>query len=1740
MNYNNNNNTNNINTDKDLLCYESWEKISKEVFSDKKTILKARREAISKANFVKGDDKRKTQVMRKLRDKKDKIKFLKPDPPNATSFVSIGGTKKMSEQMFSMPSFPAVKVDIAEDTKTYLDTFLKVFSEGINSLPTQIREKLDGVTINHSLGFKGFGLFDGLSEVFAGCAGLGKTLLEWLKTQEGMFWIVTFFFMIITKILEYSHFDNAEIKTVIDVLTFCVGFAIGLKIDLSTRIKELFSLIYNMVNPSMEEQGLTGNIKEQFIKPILVCLFTYGFSINSPQGGEAIDYVESFLNTSSFFAKYADKVSKTHDFLFECIITFVQGIGDMSNIDILKYFGSKYPEITKIAYTLQEITDDLNRGARRWDNILTNDLSNLEFRLRGIYASLGTGRETSSIRTQVLQLIKDVVTLNKNCVKFGGKCSGGRTEPTSMCLIGMPGTGKSILNELITHEIVPQTLTGGRLEQYKLNAGNEVFTSAQGSEYMEGYNGQKAHRIDDILQAVDEVGTPNPNVFHIINMVNTLPYVLNMAALELKGTINYSSELLFASDNHKKIGPSNVRSICSPAAFARRWDLVYFVVPKETYAQSVPDTIVEPCDRVFDSKYSIPDLISSKPLDELFDFIPWDWLRGTSSGGRTLNYSEVVEVFLNRYRLKADYGEKIVSLIDKHSKEAIKKRENDLKEQGFFDKEPFNPWKFLGLDFEPNIFPFDNYQIQDLRTKTLLAIDSCKGPNETFDNAKLTAVMVRYCMLIRKLYRETIFLFMQEDEGPDKERAINLLTYTIIYDLLLMGLMDENAKFKNITDVEDFVSGLNATTVILSEEYLQALSEKFDVEMEVINEANKTFMCTMQTTMEEWLNYIWKVQKSFLDKVINDVKEGINHVCNWLAEITMNRKLLLSLATGVLTALSAYGIYRSVTSKTEMDIQTGRMLKKPKVVSRIRPKNATTIVIKPEETLTPQSLNNTNLYMQVVDTIKPNIVSFRIDKDGPVNGFFLFFKERLAIGLNHYIVKLEDMGLESLYLEQCFPKSNVPRDLIKVKMSDIQTIVVDGDHNEDTCYFRFQSLPRNFKDITSHFIRDGEVKYDSHMDKKFSGCLMKPSGFSMNIVPATAIAVKGTYGLGEWKHNKSWLYNIPTVHGECGLPFLISDASAGLTKIIGIHAAGDGKKGLGLFIDRKCLDMVINLFKDKSNDEDLNTSEMQTQAIPPQWEIVKEVNPEKENSRSRLQRTVLYGKFCEPTHQPALLYTKEVLIDGEKKYINPYENARLKYGNNKCKPNQDLIDYLADCYAEEVLHMSMDDVPWLSGPRVLSFEESVEGIPGIISGLPRNTSAGYPWRDISTKKFDFFGREGSYDFNTPKGKYLKSEVEKQIEELKVGVTPDWKYFQFLKDELRPIEKSRSGNSRLVMCSPVDKSIITVMMFKDFIRHFQENRISNHIALGVNPYKEWFAIYEFLLGAGNNIIAGDYKAFDGNMPYEFDKGFLRVVERYYSHGEQYSNLDASVRELIVHDTNFSNHIISDEGKTYHAKISGITPSGDVLTSIKNSINNRLISLYAIASCYYDSLGEDIENFKIGDVIPRSILFGPRFMAFGDDNLLSIPEEMTNFLNQLKFAKSLGKIGFTYTDATKTAELMDGHTTIDKVDFLKRKFVKYENDPHVYAPLDLSVVLQMSYWIEKGAPSDVLKDTIEITLIELSAHGYDIFSQYACIIANECRKIDICCYLFPINDSDKEIKISWKRCLALFKGRTSYYE
>lgn len=415
-----------------------------------------------------------------------------------------------------------------------------------------------------------------------------------------------------------------------------------------------------------------------------------------------------------------------------------------------------------------------------------------------------------------------------------------------------------------------------------------------------------------------------------------------------------------------------------------------------------------------------------------------------------------------------------------------------------------------------------------------------------------------------------------------------------------------------------------------------------------------------------------------------------------------------------------------------------------------------------------------------------------------------------------------------------------------------------------------------------------------------------------------------------------------------------------------------------------------------------------------------------------------------------------------------------------------VVDYLRKIDAAIDLNPSL-----LSGVRVMTDAETLEGVDGVSSleGMKLDTSLGFPYRKKKNTWFTRVQRAdlSGWDVIPPPDFWNRIRTC----ELKMA---EGQRLPFVFTNIPKDESVKIGKEKVRIFSSGDIFGLTIMRkhCMSLAKLVIDNQFLFECSVGIStPSKDWDAAAKHLLAFGDGrLIAGDYAAFDQNMPADFIlKAFSILV--HIAERSGYTPTQLAVLRTIASE--ISHPVYESNGEFYIAH--GSNPSGHQLTSIINSIVNALY----LRTCYYQ-----LYEGKPPGLFSNHV----HLLTFGDDNIMGVSSEAGLF-NHVTIAECMLACGLTYTTADKTP-VVRPYITLAECTFLKRRFV-YDSDYGVYvAPIEKNSIYKSLHAAVKSKSISVEQQcaaTIDTALLEASFHGEEFYSSLACTLRAVCEEVGI---------------------------------
>lgn len=431
-------------------------------------------------------------------------------------------------------------------------------------------------------------------------------------------------------------------------------------------------------------------------------------------------------------------------------------------------------------------------------------------------------------------------------------------------------------------------------------------------------------------------------------------------------------------------------------------------------------------------------------------------------------------------------------------------------------------------------------------------------------------------------------------------------------------------------------------------------------------------------------------------------------------------------------------------------------------------------------------------------------------------------------------------------------------------------------------------------------------------------------------------------------------------------------------------------------------------------------------------------------STTKVKRSIIYDKICttfkyQNTLVPPLMIPE--LING--KWCNPFSVATEDQAN--ITPHFSSIDLL-EC-ATSYIHDLRKHTDWLEDCGPVDLRVAVNGIHGdsFINILPMSTSGGMFFPGAKSKYFHTEIDEDTGDEYFMPNPDVIEVMERILDCYRMGQRACVLFNATLKDEAIKQSKRDLGKTRIFTACDVAFSLIVRMKFLKVTKAIMQYNFRSECAVGMNCYSEdWGQLKDYLCQHGDdNLIAGDYSAYDKNMPASLIRCDFYVLQELMETHNSLSYEDRLIIRGIATDiafpvTNMNGDVI---------QFFGGNSSGTPVTVIINSISNSLYMRFAYMKIVNKSLTTFRDNVSL--------------ITLGDDNAMG---SCLKEFNHTTISNVLREHGIPYTMADKeTASIPFIH--IDDVDFLKRNFRLV--DGWIVGQLnEKSIFKSLTMYVEKG--------------------------------------------------------------------------
>lgn len=656
--------------------------------------------------------------------------------------------------------------------------------------------------------------------------------------------------------------------------------------------------------------------------------------------------------------------------------------------------------------------------------------------------------------------------------------------------------------------------------------------------------------------------------------------------------------------------------------------------------------------------------------------------------------------------------------------------------------------------------------------------------------------------------------------------------------------------------------------------------------------------------------------------------------------------------------------------------------------------------------------------------------------------------------------------------------------------------------NDKICDFVMVCLPprmkiNGFPNIINKFWRDEDLARFVDGDV----CIVQPDGSTRST--RAAIQRNKNYRFREHVFHISTALTYAGVSngpGWCGL-MLESYGSICPGFYIGMHVAGSGTKGrsdglygLAIPITREMIEQLLNYQNDRTVPEDVQFSAESSPFEGPGLVSVESLNMRERVMLSRVSKIRPSAiaeelPFAPKKHLP-LLSPMDPRAEGEDPLVNMV-NDTLSIKPPSCDKKR------ADRAVAGTMHHMRKNLNWVFPKRRLTFEEAVGGVPGLLTSMNRNTSAGYPMCKITKgqgkKEYFWFDESGNLKYDP----LFKELVLNFVDAFDRGECQKGRFVAYLKDELVSEKKIKQKRCRIIYGGDMIANTAFRMIFGSFVIAYNHSYDKLTHVVGLNQYSyDMDIIYSYLTEVGDKFVAGDFKGWDKNMnPYIQEKVYYGIMQSCASliDPKNYASFyEHQVKSPVI----VEKHLLEFENTQF---------SGCFFTTILNCLVHDAMLRYIY----------ELNMEAVGKHLPFES--NVRAKILGDDHIYCFSDEAATFMDPISIQSAYKTIGSEYTDDLKETTMSSNFRDFESLTFLGAHPKKIEG--MWVGALKIDSIKEMVLWTRSF--NDDLNARC-LTAIEMaSVWGEDFYLEISSLINDALRRknypqIDVKPWLVMVRD------------------------
>lgn len=653
--------------------------------------------------------------------------------------------------------------------------------------------------------------------------------------------------------------------------------------------------------------------------------------------------------------------------------------------------------------------------------------------------------------------------------------------------------------------------------------------------------------------------------------------------------------------------------------------------------------------------------------------------------------------------------------------------------------------------------------------------------------------------------------------------------------------------------------------------------------------------------------------------------------------------------------------------------------------------------------------------------------------------------------------------------------------------------------NRDLLFLQLPSIPPK-KDIRDLFAKKSfEGRFDGeYISRSLDGSLMRRAV----IAPKLNREFHFSEEIKNVEINAAvWTAKVKedTANGDCGSILLVKTAMGPM--VLGIHVLGGIYNNcVALSVDYETLmDLDVEIFSD--NVPSLQVGDYKQELV----DLSKKATVRFIEEGTMIVYGSLSGFRGKLRSRVIKTYMSDLAVrDGYSRNTGPpvmnswipWRRALLDMARPVSHIDLTLLQHCVDSFTVDILSaLSSHDLKEL---KVYTLNVALNGCPGLayVDKMPRNTSAGFPFRKSKKYFLEAIPAFGEYQHPVQVSKDIELEMDKIIELYENNQVYCPVFTASLKDEPTSLQKIADGKTRVFCGAPLPWSLVVRMYLLPVIRLIQKNRFIFEAGPGtIAQSTEWDEIYHYITQFGKDrIVAGDYGKFDKRMPASVILSAFQIIKNILNRAG-WSARDLRVVSGIAEDTAFPT--IDFHGELIRCY--GTNPSGHPLTVIINGLANSLYVRYCYA---YNHPNRSCDNFK-----ENISLF-----TYGDDMIMGVNRECT-WLDHTIMQKTLANIDIEFTMAEKTAKSVP-FIHIDEATFLRRRW-RFEPQLNcMVCPIEHdSIDKMLTMCVESKTICKQLQAVavLETACREYFWYGEEIFHQKRALFYRWIEELDLFAYL-----------------------------